>query len=215
MTPTRRVAAFDFDGTLTPRDTFLPFLQRLYGRRRLVTSAAVVGPPWRVPSETHRRDEMKARLLRRLTAGDDPARIERVGIDYAALLERVLVPAMVERVAQHQRSGHEVVAVSASMSVYLRPLLVDRLGFDAVLAVGLEVGADGRHTGEMLGPNVHGPQKAIELRRWLGEGGADDRENQLELWAYGNSSGDAELLAMADHPTSVAGRRPIRLTPLA
>jgi len=208
LTPARRVAAFDFDGTLTRRDTFLPFLERLYGRRRLVASAAAIGPPWRPQPGTHRRDDVKSRLLRRLTAGDDPARITAHGASYATLLEAALVPAMVDRVAEHRRAGHELVAVSASMDAYLTPLLVGRLGFDAVLAVGLEVGADGRHTGEMLGPNVRGPQKTEELRRWLG--GTD----ALELWAYGNSSGDAELLAFADHPSLVGGRRHTALAPL-
>lgn len=203
MTTARRVAAFDFDGTLTPRDTLVPFLARLYGRRRLLTHAAAVGPPWRRDPDVHRRDELKAQLLRRLTAGDDPERVQAAGERYADQLATMLLPDMVEQVERHRRAGHEVVAVSASLTVYLSPLLRDRFGFDEVIAVGLEVGADGRHTGEMLGPNVRGPQKAVLLRRWLAETGTDD---DVELWAYGNSSGDAELLAMADHPALVASR---------
>ena len=41
-------------------------------------------------------------------------------------------------------------------------------------------------------------------------GDADD----VELWAYGNSSGDAELLAMADHAALLAGRSRPALPPL-
>jgi len=208
----RRVAAFDFDGTLTARDTLVPFMARLYGRRRLAAVAASVGPPWRGAAEVHRRDEMKAQLLRRLTTGDDPARVTAAGEAYAAQLDGLLVPAMVDRIGQHRRAGHEIVAVSASLTTYLTPLLQGRHGFDAVMAVGLAVGDDGRHTGEMLGPNVRGPEKAVVLRRWLTATGGDDG---LELWAYGNSSGDADLLAMADHPTLMAGRRPPALPPLA
>ncbi len=50
-----------------------------------------------------------------------------------------------------------------------------------------------------MGPNVRGPEKAVRLRSWLG---GDVPEM---LWAYGNSSGDTELLAMADAPVWVAG----------
>ena len=63
------------------------------------------------------------------------------------------------------------------------------------------MGSDGLLTGEMVGPNVRGEEKAVRLRRWLG----DDVPEMI--WAYGNSSGDTELLAMADVPVWVAGRR--------
>ena len=133
------------------------------------------------------------------------------GEAYAAELDAVLVPAMVTRLDQHRRAGHEIVAVSTSLTTYLTPLLQGRHGFDEVMAVGLAVGDDGRHTGEMLGPNVRGPEKAVVLRRWLAAtGGAED----VELWAYGNSSGDADLLAMADHPTLMDGRKPPAFPPL-
>ena len=78
---------------------------------------------------------------------------------------------------------------------------MEAFGFDHVIAVGLESDADGTLTGELAGPNVRGPEKAVRLRRWLG----DDRPEML--WAYGNSSGDTELLAMADVPVWVAGRK--------
>lgn len=209
----RRVAAFDFDGTLTPRDTLIPFLERLYGRRRLAAAAASVGPPWRPDPGVHRRDAAKAQLLRRLTAGDDAARVTEAGEAYASRLNGLLVPTMVDRIGQHRRAGHEIVAVSASLATYLVPLLQRRHDFDQVLAVGLAVDDDGRHTGEMLGPNVRGPEKAVVLRRWLAATGGHD--DGLELWAYGNSSGDAELLAMADHPTLMDGRKPPTFAPLA
>lgn len=211
MTGARRVAAFDFDGTLTPRDTLVPFLARLYGRRRLAVAAAMVGPPWRLEAEIHRRDHAKAQLLRRLTTGDDPARVERAGRAYATRLDALLVPAMRSRVEQHRQAGHELVAVSASLAAYLVPLLGDDLGFDGVIAVELAVGDDGRLSGEMSRPNVRGPQKAVRLREWLAATGGGD----VELWAYGNSSGDADLLAMADHPTLLTGRKPPALPPLA
>ncbi len=211
MSRPRGVAAFDFDGTLTPSDTLLPFLARCYGRRRLLQAAAKVGPPWRVEAEVHRRDHAKALLLRLLTAGDDPERVAALGRDYAVELEGILVPEMRERVEAHRRAGHELVAVSASLVSYLRPLLGDRLSFDEVIAVELEVGETGRLTGEMVRPNVRGPQKAVRLGEWLeATGGVDD----LELWAYGNSSGDAELLAMADHAVLLQGRRSTMLAPL-
>ena len=115
-------------------------------------------------------------------------------------LDRRLRPEMVDQITWHRESGHELVLVSASLGAYLRPFARDH-GFDHVIAVELEVGESGHLTGAMAGPNVRGPEKAVRLRSWL-----DGEEPEL-LWAYGNSSGDRELLELADVPVWVAGRQ--------
>jgi phosphatidylglycerophosphatase C len=200
VTATRRVAAFDFDGTLTRKDTLLPFLVHVHGRRRVAAALGAVGPPWRRRTGRHRRDDLKERVLARLFRGDDPARIREAGASYGEGLVTGLLPAMKERLDAHREAGHEVIIVSASLHAYL-DRVGELLGVDAVIAVDLEVGDDGRYTGELVGPNVRGPEKAVRLQAWAGE------EAELELWAYGNSSGDAELLALAAHPEWVGRRR--------
>ena len=201
MTTPRRVAAFDFDGTLTRRDTLLPFLVRVHGRRRVAAVLAAVGPPWRSTPGSHRRDAVKEQVLMRLFRGAEAARVAETGAVYGDALVPTLVPEMREQLEEHRRSGHEIVIVSASLHAYL-DRVGERLGVDAVIAVDLEVGDDGRLTGRLVGPNVRGPEKEVRLRSWLAD------EGPLELWAYGNSSGDDELLAMAAHPQWVGrGRR--------
>ena len=186
------VAAFDFDGTLAERDTLLPFLAHAHGRRNVAMALAA-------QFRTYRRDKdaAKADLLRRLVTGDDPERLAALGHDYAVGLHHRLRPEMAQRVRWHRSEGHRLVIVSASLGVYLRPL-ADVLGFDHVIGVELEVGDDGRYTGTMArGVNVRGPEKARRLTAWLEEQGLT--RAQCEVWAYGDSSGDDELLAMADH----------------
>jgi phosphatidylglycerophosphatase C len=61
------------------------------------------------------------------------------------------------------------------------------------------VDTDDRFTGVLEGGNVRGPEKVRRLRDWLGT-------EPAEVWAYGDSSGDRELLAFADHARRV-GRR--------
>jgi phosphatidylglycerophosphatase C len=68
-----------------------------------------------------------------------------------------------------------------------------------VIATRLEVGSDGRLTGHMDGANVRAEQKAIRLSEVLN----GSRPGSVELWAYGDSAGDDQMLAMADHPTLV------------
>jgi phosphatidylglycerophosphatase C len=75
-----------------------------------------------------------------------------------------------------------------------------RLGFDAVLATRLEVDTDGRLTGRLSGANCRGPEKVARLREW--------RSGELVVdFAYGDSAGDREMLALAEVPIKVSRRR--------
>ena len=64
-------------------------------------------------------------------------------------------------------------------------------------------------TGALSGANVRKAEKARRLSDWL------RRRRPYELWAYGDSSGDDELLAMADHPTWIGRRADPQLRPRA
>jgi phosphatidylglycerophosphatase C len=202
----RPLAAFDFDGTLTRRDTLVPFLVRACGAAavgravRRIAPLAVKARTGRLASELHHRDASKEALLHELLTGREAAWLEREGERYAQELDARLRPEMLDQLRWHRDAGHELVIVSASLGAYLRPFARAH-GFDHVIGVELEAGSSGHLTGRLVGPNVRGPEKARRLRAWL-----DDR-SPAQMWAYGNSSGDSELLAMADVPVWVAGRK--------
>ena len=196
------IAAFDFDGTLARRDTLVPFLRRTRGTPRVVlaTVRAALGPAGR----TRDRDLLKVGVIARLFRGVPAAELKAQGEAYVPTLVDLLRPELVERVSWHREQGHAVVIVSASLGVYLRPL-AERLDLDGALAVELVEGADGLLTGGLVGDlNTRGPEKVSRLKAWAAERLGPDAA--FELWAYGDSAGDEELLALADHPTWV-GRR--------
>ena len=95
-----------------------------------------------------RRDEIKAELIRRLFTGRNAATMDVLARGYADDVVRSYLRAdTVEKADWHRTQGHELVIVSASLGMYLRPI-AERLRFDAVLCTDLEVGADGLLTGE-------------------------------------------------------------------
>src|SRR4029078_9645871 len=92
----------------------------------------------------------------------------------------------------------EIAIVSASLDLYLERTAAT-LGIGTLLCSRMEVDADGRVTGRLIGGNCRGPAKLRRIREHFGEGG-------YELWAYGDSAGDAEMLSAADHPVRIHRR---------
>jgi phosphatidylglycerophosphatase C len=198
------VAAFDFDGTLTRRDTVVPFLERLIGRRRLWAQLGSSAPHLGLAAARRDRDRLRAIATRAAFTGLAVDELARQAATHAsAIIADGLRSDTVAIVDAHRRAGHRTVIVSASYTDYLVPL-AEHLGIDAVLATRVEIGADGRCTGRLHGPNCRGPEKLVRLMRWFDEAGLE--RSNVETWAYGDSTGDRELLADADHPVWV-GRR--------
>lgn len=195
------VAAFDVDGTLTIGDCVTPFLRRAAGRRLWTT--LLRHPLALVASAAHRdRDRLKELACSALR-GIEATEIEQLGRAFAREVgEERLRDDTVARLRRHRELGHTVILASASLDPYLMPL-GSSLGVDAVVCTVLEQGLDGRLTGRLVGANCRGAEKARRVQEWLRENGLAD----AELWAYGDSSGDDELLALADHPLRVDGIR--------
>jgi len=192
------VAAFDVDGTLTTGDCVVPFLRLVGGTGTLVGGVARRGLVTARALARRSRDELKAISAAAVFAGRPAAQVDGLARPFAAdIAARKLRPDTVARLRWHLDQGHRVVLVSASFAAYLRPL-AERLGPDVyVLGTELVVNDEGRCTGELRGGNCRGPAKRERLHEWLDAtfGGRAG----VELWAYGDSAGDRELLADADH----------------
>jgi phosphatidylglycerophosphatase C len=188
------VAVFDFDGTITRRDSTSVFCL-----------AAV--PPWRLGPALVRlsprvagfalglvpRERIKESLLTALFGGADEAALRRRAATWAVHdLPRLVRPGAMARIRWHQSHGHRVVLVSAALELFLDPW-ARAVGIRDVLATRLEV-REGRLTGRLEGANCYGDEKVVRLRLLLGDLG------DLELYAYGDSRGDREMLAVAQHP---------------
>ena len=194
------VAAFDVDGTLTTRDCVRPFLERAAGRRRLVTSWLRRPVATVVAAARRDRDRFKEIIVGGSLRGKLIADVETIGEQFAQyVLVNWLRPDTLRRLRWHQQSGHRTVIVSASLAAYLRPLAL-RLGVDHVLCT------DSTRSGDRYGDRLDGPNcRAGEKRRRLDEWLEQQRWVHAEVWAYGDSAGDRELLARADHAVWVNG----------
>jgi phosphatidylglycerophosphatase C len=195
------VAAFDFDGTLTRRDTFTVFLARGLGWPRFVW-ALLRCSPWLaayalriVPNNIAKGKLMQATLAGRSLAEIDGWAAQWLAKDFPGQLREDAMA----HLARHREAGHCCVMVSASPDIYLKQV-ARQLGFDALLCTEMEVTGEAearRLTGRMRTPNCHGEQKVVRLRDWAaGRFGAAGLEG-VTLYAYGDTSGDKPMLRLA------------------
>ena len=191
------VAAFDFDGTLTRRDTLLPYLRRSLGWPRFLLTL-LQSAPWLAAYacrliSNHRA---KARLLRVCLGGRSLAEVERWSNDFAArYLPGQWRPEALAKLRWHQQRGDCCVMVSASPGIYLHRV-GKVLHMNAVLCTELAV-QDDVLTGSMSTRNCHGEEKVLRLQAWLA--GQPFAAKPVVLHAYGDSHGDIPLLNLADY----------------
>lgn len=184
-------AAFDFDGTMTRRDTLLPYLAKLRGYPSLSVVLALESP-WLFAYGVRAipNDRAKEHLLRRAVGGLSKEHLEEQGRQFAARdIGRLLRTSMMDRLHAHLKLGHRCVVVTASLALYVRPW-AEAVGFADVIGSELEFDADGMATGRLLRGNCYGPEK---VRRLLSH-----PAGHALRYAYGDSLGDREMLAMAD-----------------
>lgn len=214
------IAAFDFDGTLTARETSLPFVIFAQGTVRTWRKVMLLSPlfgldlltaAWNEKVNSMRgvkplgsvrgRWEGNAhqRILRHCFSGIPGERLRELGRQFADReIGRFVRSAGLRRLRWHKQRGHCCVLISASLDVYLVPW-GKQVGFDHVLGTQLELDQQGVVTGRIAGEPCWGHAKVRRLQSHFGP------LEQYTLYAYGDSEGDRELITAADHGFLVYG----------
>ena len=184
----KRIYAFDFDGTLTTRDTLLAFIRYakgtgafLWGFLRhahlLVLMKLGLYPNWKA----------KQRVFSYFFKGMSLEEFDTLCRQFAADNRQLLRPEGVKTLQQAQADGAEVLIVSASIDNWVQPF------FPEVKVVGTQVEVKNGHlSGLFLTQNCYGEEKVHRILALY-----PDR-SEYHLIAFGDSRGDKELLAFAD-----------------
>jgi len=184
------LALFDFDGTLTDRDSFSAFVRFAVRPSRMAVGCALVGPmvlAYRLGAVSATRT--RAAVARVAFAGQRVDRLRELGERFAThFFPGTIRPAAIERLEWHRRQGDEIVIVSASLDTYLVPCCdAMRVG---CICTQLEE-RNGRSSGRFVGGDCTGPEKA---RRVI------DRfqlSRYPTIYAYGDTEEDFDMLALA------------------
>ena len=187
----RPIVAFDFDGTLTSRDSFLAFLRWQAGMGRYVTRLVGLSPSV-IAYGVHRdRGRLKSRFARAFLGGLTQDEIAGLTRRFAEIHARKLLrPDAVRSWKRWQGEGARMVIVTASPEIIVAPF-ARGLGADLLLGTRFEFDAAGRFTGRLDGANCRGEEKVRRLREVFGD------DIRLEA-AYGDTGGDHAMLAIAE-----------------
>ncbi|HCT9181841.1 TPA: HAD family hydrolase [Proteus mirabilis] len=189
----KTLSVFDFDGTLTYHDSFIPFLKFAFGRRKFARRIIkMVFPTLRCFRRKLTRDELKEVLIKTfLTDIKEEWLKEKAEAFCKAYWTKLMRPAGLLAVAEEINRHAEVTICSASPTMVLQPF-ADRLGIK-LIGTTLEV-VDGVLTGKIIGNNCRCGEKIKRLERVYGD------LTQYHLRAWGDSRGDHELLYAAQDP---------------
>ena len=185
------IVAFDFDGTLTVRDSFTEFLRWRAGAGGWALGLVKMAPALAAYARDRDRGRIKAASVREFLKGVPRAQLEQdadafAGQVWPGFMRYDALAAWKEWGA---KGAHRVI-VTASPETTVAPF-ARRLGAEALLGTPLVFDGDDRVTGAFASPNCRGEEKVRRLRAIYGE------DVRLAA-AYGDTSGDTEMLAIAD-----------------
>lgn len=191
----KRYSFFDFDGTLTRKDTLPLFMRHAIGLPRTIAaflSAIPAIAAWKLKRISN--SEAKQRLFSLAFKGMKVEEFREKGRTFAEKIRKIERPEVVEALKEAAARGDNTAIVSASMGTWIRPW-AEKLDFIRVISTEPEV-KRGRLTGRFATPNCHGSEKRRRILEAFPEL-ETDRDNCL-VEAWGDSSGDDEMLGLAD-----------------
>jgi phosphatidylglycerophosphatase C len=194
-----RLVVFDLDGTITYRDTLLPYVRGYLERshRSRLRLAGVV--PTLVSFALGFADHgaVKSAFIRSALGG---ATREQLADWTAEFVPRVIsegcAPAALDAIRAHREAGDLLVLMSASTDLYV-PQIASSLEFAEVICTGVAFDAAGRLNGALTTANRRGPEKVRCFEALLRQ------HPGMETVAYGNAASDLPHLVLANQPRLV------------
>ena len=185
------VVAFDFDGTLTIRDSFTAFLRWRAGPGAWALGLVKMAPAVAAYARDRDRGRIKAASVKEFLKGVSRTQLESDADRFAdQVWDQFMRPDALKVWNDWGARGAHRVIVTASPETTVAPF-ARRLGAEGLLGTQFAFGSDDRITGAFASPNCRGEEKVRRLRAAYGD--------DLHLTAaYGDTSGDTEMIAAAD-----------------
>lgn len=192
MKTSKTIAFFDFDGTLTTKDSMFEFIKYCHGTLKLCLGLLWLSPylvAYKVGLQNAQSSKQK--ILAFFFGGITELALAKKGEIFCDLyMDKILRKSGLERIVWHKRQEHQVVIVTASAGIWIKKL-AQNLDIE-LISSELEV-INGKITGLLVGKNCNGVEKVERIIK---------RYNLRyfnEIHAYGDSKNDLHMLSIATH----------------
>lgn len=184
---------FDFDGTLTRKDTLFEFTRFCHSRMRYYTGLLILSP---VLAATRmglvKGDQAKAVFLGYFFKKKDKALLEECGRRFFhERLPALLRSKGIETIRKLKNEKHEVAVVSASLDIWLKPF-AERYELKLLCTLA-EYDEQDKFTGRFKGKNCNNREKSVRVLNTF------DLKKYSCVIAYGDTKSDKHLFDMSTH----------------
>ena len=181
---------FDFDGTITSKDSLIEFLKFYLGSFRYYVGLFFLSPVLiSYKLKLISNHVAKEKLISHFFKGVDSDVFYDISNKYSTEeIDKIVRLKALEKINWHKEKGHEIIVVSASLKCWL-------LGWCKknkleILATEIEV-KNNRLTGNFSTKNCYGIEKINRIKEKY------NLKNYKLIYAYGDSEGDKEMLSLA------------------
>ncbi|HRG10115.1 MAG TPA: HAD-IB family hydrolase, partial [Cyclobacteriaceae bacterium] len=192
ITKVNHLVLFDFDGTITNRDSLKDFLFFYHGWAKVCLGFIILSPILALFAVRAIPNHLAKQILLRYFFGKQPLIVFNAKCNNFATqhIPKIIRAGALKRIKQHLSNQETVVVVSASPENWVKPWC-DSMGLICI-ATRLEA-KENKITGNYSGNNCYGLEKVRRIK---------EKFNLLEfkaIIAYGDSRGDWEMLELANH----------------
>jgi HAD superfamily hydrolase (TIGR01490 family) len=185
----KQIAFFDFDGTITTRDSFLELIKFQKGKLRfyigfLINAPVLIAYKMKLISNDTAKQVVLRFFFNRMPYTEFQDKCDRFA---STDLLRLVRPKALVEIKALQDKGTEVVIVSASAENWIKKWS-DNIAV-SLIATRLEE-KNGLVTGRIKGANCYGEEKVKRIKSLY------DLSQYGEIYCYGDTGGDKPMLAM-------------------
>lgn len=188
------LAIFDFDSTITLKDSFSDFLFKTCKKNDLLFAfiknlPILIGYKLKIVSNESAKESVFRSLFRNM---EESAFIKICARYSFEKIPKIVNPKALNKIDWHKKQGHELIIISASLEDYIWPWALQN-GFTRIICTKVEK-INRKLTGRLGSKNCYGPEKVDRFKQEYPK-----RENYF-IYSYTDSRSDKDILQMADKP---------------
>ena len=186
------IVAFDFDGTITRKNSLYEFLKHTHGFFQIAIHLLLVFP-YLILYKTGviSNGKAKQKLFSEFYKNWSIEKFNHFCTSFQPVVDAFIRPDVFRTLKKHLADNHKVIIVSASIENWIIPW-AEKEHVETVIATQIEVDQQGKLTGQFLSKNCYGKEKVRRLLQMFPE------RDTYTLIVYGDSKGDLEMMNMAD-----------------